>query len=647
MRKSHPSAAPPPAAAVRQNHDRICDQFAEDLNRGKSTSIEHWLAEVPPEERWRLLQDLLGVEVDYRRSKGESPTTAEYLDRFPAEPTVVQAALGQATQKIAPTAHLAVRSSVDADLDATWVGGDPIAAAQAREADPATAVPDFIGPYAVEKLLGKGSFGAVYLGRKANADRPVAIKVLHPSTAENPEVREQFVREADTLEQVNHPGIVHLVERFEADGGRLCLALEYVCGGTLRDRMRQPRTYRQVADVTAALAEALHALHLSGVTHRDVKPENILLDADGKPKLADAGLALPDHAYGEGQQSIAGSLAYMSPEQARGDSHLVDGRADLYSLGVVMYQLLTGRRPFNADETSELLRRIQQVAIKPPRQIDGAIPAELEKICLKATAKDPADRYSTAADFAAELRQFADGNSRKPDRRVLAGILAALSLAGLAFFAFGLDPTPRTTGSQTNVAESEDVLPLVVTEFTVTASRDKSRLVPVEQLQPLRSGDAIHFHAEFSAPAYAKLLWLDATGQVQEFYPREPNGALRDQAPVTRFDSPTALDEGWEPLDPAGFSESAILLVSREPLADLSLPEITLDEEKVAMLASAEKYRANPDGVARVNSPLDETRGLGGRRVQVDDPVLQCLEHLRKQADEVHAIRIPMLFDGP
>ena len=272
--------------------------------------------------------------------------------------------------------------------------------------------PEQIGRYRVEKLLGKGGFGKVYLGYDHRLKRQVAIKVPHRKFVSRPEDAGIYLEEARTAASLDHR---HIVSVYDADSDHahpfFCVS-PYIEGTTLAKKVQEGTfSYHEAAELVATIAEALHYAHSKGVFHRDIKPGNILLDLEGNPHIADFGLALREEDVGKGPTHV-GTPAYMSPEQALGEGHRVDGRTDIFSLGVVFYELLTRRRPFrskkeNAEEAkAELRELILTNDPRPPRQIDDAIPKELERICLKGLSKRAAERYTTAGDMAEELRTF-------------------------------------------------------------------------------------------------------------------------------------------------------------------------------------------------------------------------------------------------
>ena len=264
--------------------------------------------------------------------------------------------------------------------------------------------------YTLLEVLGDGGMARVYLAHDNVLDREVALKILREQYADDEAFVERFRREAKSAASLNHSSIVQVYDQGRAEDGTYYIAMEYVPGGTLKERIVREGhlDHREAAGIAARVAEALESAHARGIVHRDIKPQNVLLTASGDAKVADFGIARAASSKTMTETNlILGTSAYMSPEQVRGER--VGPASDLYSLGVVLYEALTGEQPYRAEDPIATAMKHLDEPPPHPGVANPAIPEGLDALVVKLLAKNPEDRYASAAALAEDLRRVRDG----------------------------------------------------------------------------------------------------------------------------------------------------------------------------------------------------------------------------------------------
>lgn len=303
----------------------------------------------------------------------------------------------------------------------------------AVELDLPGAPPGNIGRYQVLKTLGQGGFGTVYLAHDPVLDRSVALKVNRAEIAPTGPKVEMLFREARLAAKVRHERIVTIYDVGVCDETGVYVAMEYVAGEPLSARLKDgPLEQADAIRITAQIADGIHYAHRQGLVHRDLKPANILIDDSGNIKVADFGLALHVDSQHESKGEVSGTVRYMSPEQFEGNAHLLDGRSDIWSLGVILYECLCGTTPFRAGNLETFRDELLNRSPRPLRQIDDSIDQRVDDICQKCLARSQDDRFPTALDVRQALLALRK-RWRTQFKRLAAGVTAVTCLSALIF----------------------------------------------------------------------------------------------------------------------------------------------------------------------------------------------------------------------
>ena len=379
-----------------------------------------------------------------------------------------------------------------------------------------------VSHYKILEHLGGGGMGVVYKAQDLKLDRPVALKFLPPDLTRDPEAKQRFIHEAQAASSLDHPNICDVHDIGETEEGQIFIVMAYYEGETLKKKIeRGPLKIGDALDIANQVAQGLTKAHEHGITHRDIKPANIMITADGVPKVVDFGLAkLSGRTMLTKTGSTLGTAAYMSPEQARGEP--ADHRTDIWSLGVVLYEMLTGKRPFEADYENALLYSILNAEPEPITGIRTGISMELERIVQKCLQKLPSGRYQHMDELALDLRgvsqvsttgrklPITEGVPSSPKRRATAFILGALVLAGTLAVTWWL-----LKGSVNHKGTEGEIKSIAVLPFPVLGAGEDARMF----------ADGIHGEI---LSRLTKIKGLKVKGQTSVLQYRDTKKRLRD-----------------------------------------------------------------------------------------------------------------------
>jgi serine/threonine-protein kinase len=411
------TGCPPEGLERARRIHRLCEEFECRWRAGGGPRIEDYLKESDAGDQRTLFEELLALELELRVESGEEPRAHEYLARFPREAAGIAAAFSALSQlRLVSGARRGHPDATHllAPEESITLAGDQTDGQEAGH--PANRTLEVVGDYDVLGEIARGGMGVVFKATQRSLKRPVALKMILAGQLATPEQRARFRREAELAANLDHPNIVPIFEVSEFQGCPF-FSMKLVDGESLDHQIKARKLQcaagdpRSAARLLATIARAVHYAHERGFLHCDLKPSNILLDREGRPHITDFGLAkrASDDSSQTASGTILGTPSYMAPEQAAGLRKSLRPATDVYGLGAIFYEMLTGGPPFRADSVMETVVAVLERDPAPPSELRPEVPRELETICLKCLEKAPQNRYDSASALADELDRYLQG----------------------------------------------------------------------------------------------------------------------------------------------------------------------------------------------------------------------------------------------
>lgn len=444
-------------------------------------------------------------------------------------------------------------------------------------------------------------------------------------------MRAQFDKERTALEAVQDSRIVKLIDSFELERHYL-LVMQCVEGTTLSQVMQQRQchawlqNHRDVVRFILEIAKALWSLHQAGWIHRDISPANIMVTRQRTPILIDFGLACHDKDYGHGGSERVGTRPYMRPEEIDRGSKRPDSRTDVYSLAVIMYELLTGKEAYVAEVKTELMEVIQSGTFRPIRQLNARIPKRLAKLCAMAMSTDLKERPD-AFEFTEQLQAYLFLR-----RRLIycGGMLAMISLSTFRYRDFFRTTLPGP--------EKVDSYELKLSKFEIHVRSFTGQFTNFKSGSQLSSGDQIRFDIGFNCPAFIQLYWISGLGNIHMLV---PNAQEARDFPTARISAPIDEHSGIGPLEPTGSSEIALLIANRRILTQPAVKESHVRLESKGNFPLANQFMAGRKIPLHSGGPGNFSVESDGATPEFNDPIIHMMHELRDKYDIIYAARLP------